>query len=259
MQDLAPTAGSAAPLGQDRPPSASRPGPALWDRGGGVHIAWRHDAPGTAIHVTPEGSVDAGRFSVWLDKILHVLRTGATSDVPCGSCTACCTSAQFIHIAPDEVDALAMIPGELLFPAPRLPAGHVLMGYDERGHCPMLIDGACSIYECRPRTCRTYDCRVFAASGLELDDPAKSDINDRVRRWQFQLVDSTDRSNLDAVRSAAELLAELEPGFDATERTLAAIEIHDQFLGVDPDDGGCTAVAPNPESVRVTLRRRRGF
>ena len=29
------------------------------------------------------------------------------------------------------------------------------------------------------------------------------------------------------------LVAELEPGFDTTERTLAAIEIHDQFLSVD--------------------------
>jgi len=156
------------------------------------------------------------------------------------------------------VDALAVIPGDLLSPAPRLPAGHVLMGYDELGHCPMLIDGACSIYEHRPQTCRTYDCRVFAASGLELEDPAKSEINDRVKRWQFQFVDRTDRAKLDAVRSAAMLVAELEPGFDTTERTLAAIEIHDQFLAVDPDDEGCTAATPNPESVRVVLRSRRG-
>jgi len=103
-----------------------------------------------------------------------VIRTGDTSNVPCGSCTACCTSSQFIHIAPDEVDPLGVIPRDVLFPAPRLPVGHVLMGYDDNGHCPMLVDGACSIYEHRPRTCRTYDCRAFAASGLELDDPTKS-------------------------------------------------------------------------------------
>jgi uncharacterized protein len=207
--------------------------------------------------MTGKGSGDAGLFSVWLDSILQVLRKGATSDVPCGGCTACCTSSQFIHIAPDEVDALTVIPGDLLFPAPRLPAGHVLMGYDERGHCPMLIDGACSIYEHRPRTCRTYDCRVFAASGLELEHPAKSAINDRVRRWEFQFADRADRSQFDAVRSAAMLLAELEPGFDATERTLAAIEIHDQFLAVDPGDEGCATPKPDPASVRVVLRSRR--
>ncbi len=201
--------------------------------------------------------LDAGRFSAWLDTIQGVISTGDTSNVPCGSCTACCTSSQFIHIAPDEVDALGVIPRDVLFPAPRLPVGHVLMGYDENGHCPMLIDGACSIYEHRPRTCRAYDCRVFAASGLKLDDPTKSAINDQVRRWQFQLADNIDRAELEAVRSAALLLSELEPGSNTTEQTLAAIEIHDQFLATDPDGEGYTAVTPNTESVRVELRRRR--
>jgi uncharacterized protein len=131
------------------------------------------------------------------------------------------------------------------------------MGYDENGHCPMLVDGACSIYEHRPRTCRTYDCRVFAASGLELDDPAKSAISDQVSRWEFQLPERIGQVELEAVRSAALLLGELEPALNATERTLAAIEIHDQFLAMDPDQEGCVAVAPDSESVRVELRRRR--
>ena len=203
------------------------------------------------------GSLDAGRFSPWLDMIQGVLRSGDTSDVPCGTCTACCTSSQFIHIAPDEVDALEAIPGEVLFPAPRLPAGHVLMGYDENGHCPMLIDGACSIYERRPRTCRTYDCRVFAASGLELGDPTKSAINDQVRRWRFQRDDDVDQEQLQAVRSAALLLSDLEPGFDVTERTIAAIEIHDVFVTTAEDGGGWVATTPDPATVRVELQRRR--
>jgi len=200
---------------------------------------------------------DAGSFSTWLDMIQGVMGKGETSDVPCGSCTACCTSSQFIHIAPDEIDALGAIPKDVLFPAPRLPVGHVLMGYDENGHCPMFIDGACSIYEHRPRTCRTFDCRVFAASGLDLGDPTKSAINDQVKRWQFQLPDSFDRARLEAVRSTALLLGEMEPGLNVTERTLAAIEIHDQFLAADPDGEGWAVVTPNPESVRVELRRRR--
>ena len=93
--------------------------------------------------------------------------------MPCNGCTACCTSSQFVHIGPDETDTLAHIPAELLFPAPLRPRGHVLMGYDERGHCPMLIDNRCSIYEHRPQTCRTYDCRVFPAAGVELEDEDK--------------------------------------------------------------------------------------
>ena len=29
--------------------------------------------------------------------------------------------------------------------------------------------GGCSIYDHRPRTCRTFDCRVFAAAGVAVD------------------------------------------------------------------------------------------
>src|SRR3954468_21156823 len=127
----------------------------------------------------------AGNFVAWLAEVQAAIAGDAAADVPCGDCTACCTSSQFVHIGPEEADTLTHIPAELLFPAPRMPRGHVLMGYDERGHCPMLIDGKCSIYEHRPRTCRTYDCRVFAASGIEPDDDDKVLIRERVRRWQF--------------------------------------------------------------------------
>ena len=112
----------------------------------------------------------AGDFSSWVVEMRATIRGEQGSEVPCGGCTACCTSSQFIHIEPDETDTLSRIPAELLFPAPRLPRGHVLLGYDERGHCPMLIDDQCSIYEHRPKTCRTYDCRIFPAAGVGIDD-----------------------------------------------------------------------------------------
>ena len=85
----------------------------------------------------------------------------AESVVPCDGCTACCRSAQFVTIGPEESDTLAHVPPALLFPAPGASAGTLLLGYDERGHCPMLVDDRCSIYDHRPRACRTYDCRVF--------------------------------------------------------------------------------------------------
>ena len=75
---------------------------------------------------------------MWLAGMERALRGEQASDVPCDGCTACCTSSQFVHIGPDETDTLAHIPAALLFPAPRLPDGHVLLGYDEHGHCPML-------------------------------------------------------------------------------------------------------------------------
>ena len=84
------------------------------------------------------------------------------------------------------------------------PTGHVVLGYDEQGRCPMLRDDGCSIYEHRPQACRTYDCRVFAATGVEVDDD-KALLADRVRRWRFDHPTAVDVQLHDVVRSAARL------------------------------------------------------
>lgn len=101
-----------------------------------------------------DGTLPAGSFSSWLSGMQRALRGAGASDVACGTCTACCTSSQFVHVGPDEAETLAGIPRALLFPAPGLPEGHLVMGYDEAGHCPMFRDGGCSIYEHRPRSPR---------------------------------------------------------------------------------------------------------
>ncbi len=148
-------------------------------------------------------TVPAGPLGEWLERIGAVLRAGRSSDVPCDGCTACCASGQFVHIEPDETDTLAHVPAALLFPAPFAPAGHRLLGYDEDGRCPMLTGSGCSIYEHRPRTCRTYDCRVFAATGI---DPAEQPaIAARARRWRFVIDTDADRA------ARARIDAALEP------------------------------------------------
>ncbi len=157
-----------------------------------------------------EPDLAAGDFSSWLADLRGSLRGEHGSVVPCDGCTACCTSSQFVHIAPDETDTLAHIPAELLFPAPGRAAGHVVLGYDERGHCPMLVDHACSIYQHRPRTCRVYDCRVFAAAGV-LPDSApdrQAAIARRASRWQFSFPTDADRQAHAAVAAAARYLQE---------------------------------------------------
>ncbi len=156
------------------------------------------------------------------------------SEVPCGTCTACCTSSQFIHIDPTEIDALAHIPATLLFPAPRMPEGHVLMGYDEQGHCPMLVDGLCSIYEHRPRTCRTYDCRVFAAAGIDADDDKPSIVR-QARRWEFIYATEADRTRHEAMR--ARVAAAIDRSENATVRAVSAVRIE---LTRRPDRTGIT-------------------
>jgi uncharacterized protein len=148
-------------------------------------------------------SLPAGEFSVWLRGMQAALRGEADSDVPCGACTACCTSSQFVHIEPDESDTLEQIPPALLFPAPGQPPGHVLLGYDQDGNCPMFVDGGCSIYAHRPRTCRVYDCRLFAAIGrINEHTPL---IAERIRAWEFSYADEASRAAHDAVRAAGTL------------------------------------------------------
>lgn len=139
-----------------------------------------------------------------------MLAGDADADVPCGECTACCRSSQFVHVEPDEVDTLAHVPRALLFPAPGRPAGHLVIGYDEHGRCPLLGDHGCTIYEHRPRTCRAYDCRVFAAADVEPDahQPA---IAVQVRRWRFEHPGDEDRRAHASVLASARRLAAAEP------------------------------------------------
>ncbi|MGN6695366.1 MAG: YkgJ family cysteine cluster protein [Aquihabitans sp.] len=202
-------------------------------------------------------TVDAGDFGAWLDQFPGSVDGEHDADVPCGTCTGCCTSSQFIPIGPDETEALRHIPAALRFPAPGRPRGHVLLGYDERGHCPMLADGVCTIYEHRPRTCRTYDCRVFPASGLEPDEPTKAAILERVRRWRFSHASPDDEVRHSAVRAAGSLIAEAartDPAghlpSTSTHQAVLAVQVHEQLLAREPATGHLGRVEPD----RVTFQ-----
>ena len=111
----------------------------------------------------------------------------------------------FIHIRPEETQTLQRIPRALLFPAPGLPKGHLLMGYNDQGNCPMLAGDECSIYEHRPQTCRDYDCRVFAATGVPVD-PAQAEIANRVQAWAFTYESEESREQHSIVKEAAAFL-----------------------------------------------------
>lgn len=170
----------------------------------------------------PSEPLPAGRFGPWLASMRLALDGEGESDVPCGGCTACCESSQFVHVEADELDALAAIPAELLVPAPGATDGSSVLGYDSAGRCPMLVDGGCSIYAVRPRACRTYDCRVFAAAGVEPDQPL---VAVRVRRWRFSYdadADAgADRAAHDAVLAASRSVAPRSR--NATEQAVLAI------------------------------------
>jgi Fe-S-cluster containining protein len=151
--------------------------------------------------------VQAGDFSAWLHGTEASLQSGnGGADVPCGACRGCCRSSMFIHIRPEETQTLRRIPRALLFPTPGLPKGHVLMGYNDQGQCPMLVDNQCSIYEDRPQTCRDYDCRIFTATGISVDQQTQPEIAQRVQEWVFNFESIESREEDRILKEAAAFL-----------------------------------------------------
>jgi uncharacterized protein len=86
------------------------------------------------------------------------------------------------------------------------------------GTCQMLTAGKCTIYENRPQTCLDYDCRVFAAAGIEAGKPV---IDRRVREWQFSYPTGADRKAHDAVLAAAAFIREKRTNFPANRAPVA--------------------------------------
>jgi hypothetical protein len=101
----------------------------------------------------------------------------------------------------------------------------------------MLVDGACSIYEDRPRTCRTYDCRIFTAAAVAPDAATQPAIAERVRSWRCRFDTPVARARADAVQAAAAFLrahrADLPPEIapaNPTGLAVLAVEVHELFL-----------------------------
>jgi uncharacterized protein len=209
---------------------------------------------GAMQHEHPGDSIDAGRFGAWLDAFLTARDSSSGTQVPCGGCTACCRARQFVHVEAEEAETLARIPAELLFPAPGHGDGTRVMGYDASGACPMLQEGRCTIYAHRPRACRSYDCRVYAAAGIVPREPGQQEIAARALRWRFGERDQRDQSRRAAAAAAAEFLRqhaeqfpELRIGRDI-DVALHAIDVHELFLN--------PAQRPSVDAVRARKGRQ---
>ena len=145
----------------------------------------------------------------------------------------------FIHVRPSETKTIRRIPRALLFEAPGLPKGHLLMGYDEQGRCPMLVDDRCSIYEDRPQTCRDFDCRIFAATALSDDHETQAIIAQRVREWVFHYASEEERQEHATLQAAAAFLEKnrslFPPGSLPNQPgslAIVAIRIYRLFAGI---------------------------
>jgi len=188
-------------------------------------------------------TIAAGAFGAWLEQARASLRGMQGADVPCGDCVGCCVSSYFIPVRPGDRAALDVIPAKYLVNAPNEPLGQWLMGYREDGTCPMLVDRSCTIYAIRPQTCRDYDCRVFAAAGIEAGGDDKAVINRRVRAWVFTYPSVEDRAAHEAVKAAAAFIANRRASFPGgraptapTGIAVLAVKVYAVFL--DPGIAG---------------------
>jgi hypothetical protein len=152
--------------------------------------------------------IAAGDFAAWLAQAQAALRGRGGTEVPCGDCVGCCSSGYSVQVRPEDARAAALIPAAYLQRPPGFGAGQQTMPPLANGHCPMLRGGQCTIYAQRPQTCLDYDCRVFAAAGIDAGGVGKATINERVRSWRFSYAADADRQRHVAIRAAAAFLAD---------------------------------------------------
>lgn len=180
--------------------------------------------------------------------------------VACGDCSACCSTFDAIPIGRDEHATLAAIPSEFLQRVEDQATGKVLLLTSETHVCPMLHDGACSIYNVRPKACRIFDCRTMAAADLVDKEGRHAAMGERVDEWVFSYETDEDRARQLAVLDAVEFIYRhptafrsrgfsYEPSWTATQ----AIRIHELFLG-NREKNQETEILLISESVAIMRR-----
>jgi Fe-S-cluster containining protein len=100
---------------------------------------------------------------------------GDAGPVPCGPCSACC---HYAGIVVDEKRDFARLPHLL---TERAPDGELVLQRRADGACAHLGDNGCTVYSRRPAVCRSFDCRVYAAMGLD----RRCDDGHELPDWEF--------------------------------------------------------------------------
>jgi len=210
--------------------------------------------------MTPDTYRNAGAFGAWLAAMRGVLKGERPADVPCDGCVGCCVSSYAIALRPGDQAALAAVPAIHL----RIPVGGGLafMAHREDGTCPMLEAGRCAIYADRPQTCRDYDCRIYAATGL-LPDGERPVIRERVLEWRFDFANGEEQRQQAALRRAAAFIQAHAASFPVAMRAhsaAAAAVLAVKTWSLFAHEKGDEATAPSPdEQVRRVLEAARAF
>ena len=154
----------------------------------------------------------------WLRKLKkqHSRGGDTTADVPCGDCNACCHETS-VFLEPDEVDKYRCVQesdsdGQS---QPRLER-------NEDESCVYLDEqGACSIYERRPKLCRNFDCRPLAFCGIQLKEKEK--LSEGLEHWDMTPRSTEDREVLLALDLSRRLFKEYDLQADVASVMLFAM------------------------------------
>ncbi len=202
-----------------------------------------------SVNTSTDLSRCAGDFRSWLQDTVDAFSTGRGASVPCGDCKACCRAGYFIPVHRQEWSTRATIPARLLVtpPAHSGEQGYQLISTTRRGHCALLREGACSIYRERPQTCRDYDCRLFAASGLP---SGHGEIDQQIARWRFHYGNEESLRAHAAIRATARFVIEHAQAFPEgrvpqrpLDITVVALKSYRVFLDPKAQSGDPAAVA----------------
>jgi Fe-S-cluster containining protein len=187
-------------------------------------------------------TVDAGEFGTWVEAMTAMLRGGPGLDVPCGACVGCCSSSWPIALRAEDAEIAAALPPALLIDPPGAPEGVRYMGYRSDGTCPMLEAGRCSVYARRPATCRDFDCRLFAATGLPSAGRGKPLIDARIAAWRFRYATPEEAATHVAMRAATRFIvgrARTVPGIRWPDSpvSVAGLAFKSWRVFLDPEAG----------------------
>jgi Fe-S-cluster containining protein len=185
--------------------------------------------------------IDAGDFGEWKRQMTAMLRGTGGIAVPCGDCRGCCSAYWPVALRSSDAAAAVLIPSEWLMTPANAPPGVSYMSFRPDGTCPMLTAGNCQIYSHRPQTCRDFDCRIFAATGIQSAGDGRQQIDDRIGAWRFRFTSPADEATRAAMQAAASFIQEAHrthPSLPLPASPIAiaglAFKAHQIFLTPEP-------------------------
>ena len=147
----------------------------------------------------------AGPFSEWLRPCAPHSPATAAWTWPVATASAAAPrriSSRFAHTRPR---ALERIGADNLRPVPGASNGSHAHGIRRPRSLLHVRERRMLYLPHRPETCRTYDCRVFTAAGMNAG-PDKSVINERIASWRFEYPSPRDHEEHRAVTAAANFI-----------------------------------------------------